>query len=138
MGHNGAVAIGMAAATFGLITGSFFGGPMAKKLISKYNLKHSSADDAISLDINQESTGSYSLFKLIAHIALICILVTAGGLIQNAIYSTCDIKIPAFAGAALLASIIRNINDKYQILPVDTALMEKSRILRSTSSYPWP
>lgn len=125
MGHHGAVAIGMAAATFGLITGSFFGGPMAKKLISKYNLKRSATDDAISLDINQESAEGYSLIKLIAHIALICILVTAGDLIQNGIYSAFDIKIPAFAGAALLASIIRNVNDKYQILPVDTALMEK-------------
>lgn len=125
IGHHGAVAIGMAAATFGLITGSFFGGPMAKRLISKHHLQHDEAQENINLDFNTASLGGYSLIKLIGHVALICVLVTLGGLIQNGIYSACDIKIPAFAGAALLASIIGNLNERLQLLPIDTALMEK-------------
>lgn len=124
MGHQGAVAIGMAAATFGLITGSFFGGPMAKRLITKHNLVRDDKSENISLDIHKEGSG-FTLIKLLGHVALVCILITLGGVIQSGIHTAFDIKIPVFAGAALLASVIGNCNEKLKILPIDSALMEK-------------
>ena len=125
MGHQGAVAIGMAAATFGLITGSFFGGPMAKRLITKHNLKKDDSADNINLDIRGGEEKGYSLISVLGHVALVCALVTVGGLIQDGVYTAFDIKIPVFVGAALLASVIANINESMHLLPIDIRLMEK-------------
>lgn len=39
LGYDGGIVVGMAAATFGLIIGSFFGGPLCARLVRKYHLQ---------------------------------------------------------------------------------------------------
>lgn len=49
-GAEGATTIGVAAATFGLLMGSMIGGPVAKKLIDRHNLK----SDFLKSGVNEE------------------------------------------------------------------------------------
>ena len=46
-GIQGALALGMASATFGLIIGGIIGGPLAKLLINRYNLAHAKTSSEI-------------------------------------------------------------------------------------------
>lgn len=53
MGYAGANAVAVAAATFGLVSGSIMGGPVATRLIKKYNLFDPKDKDPIQQGINK-------------------------------------------------------------------------------------
>ena len=50
LGVYGATAVALAAATFGLVSGGLVGGPVAKYLIGRYNLKSTESEENISVD----------------------------------------------------------------------------------------
>lgn len=53
MGYAGAKAVAVAAATFGLVSGSIMGGPVASQLIKKHNLFDSKDKDSLKPEIDQ-------------------------------------------------------------------------------------
>ena len=107
LGANGSTSIGVAAATFGFLAGSLVGGPTAKRLINKYDLKtkgsHSGLDNKkISSLINQES-----LTQAIIIIGLAALL----GTFINKILALTGLNFPYYVGCQFGGLIVRNIYD---------------------------
>ena len=122
MGHAGTLTAGIAAACFGLITGSFFGGPLARNLIRKYNLKNTASGERLEM---AEDVQPFTLYDVFTHVAIIGAFMTAGSYAGKQIGAALGISIPSFTGAMLLAFILRNLNEKFNFLNVNDDLMTK-------------
>lgn len=115
LGAIGATTVAMAAATFGLIAGSSIGGPIAKLLIEKHNLKSSdisdySIEDSSSDNQNEQKVSSQSLLS-----AACTILLAMGlGTIISILLEKTGMTFPSYIGAMFAAAIIRNIADLKQ------------------------
>ncbi len=107
LGASGSTSIGVAAATFGLLAGSLVGGPTAKRLINKYDLKTKGSQSGldkkkISALINQES-----LTQAIIIIGLAALL----GTFINKILALTGLNFPYYVGCQFGGLIVRNIYD---------------------------
>ncbi|WP_373601373.1 sodium/glutamate symporter [Paraclostridium bifermentans] len=114
-GLAGGLSIAMACATFGLVAGSIIGGPLAKKLIEKNNLKYDEIKESEALNI--ESGGSccevdIKLYdsKLVSSVKQIIIAMGLGTIVSS-MFSATGITMPAYIGAMIVAAIMRNISD---------------------------
>lgn len=131
LGINGATSVGIASATFGLILGGLIGGPVAKYLIEKYNLKPDNAfrrnlGGNLKKPLNSISSSYSSLTtsRLFEHILVILVCMTLGNFIANMILKLTNILIPTIVGCMLCAVIFRNSNDKFKLLPLDFKLLD--------------
>ena len=108
-GAINATTIGTAAATFGLLMGSLIGGPTAKRLIDKYDLKSSHKHEEVvstkeSADI---ITDSGKMFNTV-----IAILFAAGlGTIIGKLLNMTGVTFPYYVGCLFGGAVIRNIAD---------------------------
>lgn len=120
-GLNGALSIAMACATFGLVAGSIIGGPIANRLVEKYNLgnKDDEYDNLIELEAagldSDASACEVNLPKLSEQSLVsgaIQIIVAMGlGTLISAGFSSVGITMPSYIGAMLIAAIMRNLSD---------------------------
>ncbi|PKE62178.1 sodium/glutamate symporter [Macrococcoides caseolyticum] len=107
MGVNGALSIGLASATLGLIAGGLIGGPVVKWLINKYDLKPSENQiDSIHKDRHIEEIHSKTFIQTSA-IIVFCMAV--GSLLGEQFTNWTGFSLPGYVGAMFLAVIIRNI-----------------------------
>lgn len=107
MGVNGALSIGLASATLGLIAGGLIGGPIVKWLINKYDLKPSENQiDSIHKDRHIEEIHSKTFIQTSA-IIVFCMAV--GSLLGEQFTNWTGFSLPGYVGAMFLAVIIRNI-----------------------------
>lgn len=113
LGASGATTVAMAAATFGLVAGSALGGPLASRLIRKYDLKIDSVSDSSNLKENNiPQVTANSLLS-----AVCCILLAMGlGSILSMVLKETGLNFPPYIGAMLAAAILRNVIDGTQIL----------------------
>ncbi len=117
MGIAGAEVVAIAAATYGLVAGSLMGGPVARSLINKYNLKSNVDTSSVAIEDNKVDKGIFSKEIMYGF----CLLIAAAGL---GMYITNFIKqfitLPAYIGPMIVALIIRNVCDAANIkLPTD-------------------
>ena len=124
MGLQGAGAIGMAAATFGLIAGSMMGGPLAEKIISK-KLVHEQMqepdeeiDPAMSGIESDEASPSGRAkrvstneqeFQQYAKASYCILLVMGGGTVLSWLFAKMGVTFPTYFGALILAALARNL-----------------------------
>ena len=122
MGVAGATTIATAAATFGLVGGSLVGGPLAERLIHKYQLSgftHTSVirDVNIAMPVDDEkpqprvvmhTLGSYN-----KAIFTMSIAVALGTLVSKALSAT-GMTFPIYIGAMIVAAVMRNVGEKYE------------------------
>lgn len=105
-GASNSTEIGVAAATFGLLAGSLVGGPVAKRLIRKNNLKsltsNNSLNEKISSLINQKT-----LLRAVIIIGLSAFL----GTFVNKVLALTSLKFPYYVGCQFAGLIVRNIYD---------------------------
>lgn len=107
MGVNGALSIGLASATLGLIADGLIGGPVVKWLINKYDLKPSENQiDSIHKDRHIEEIHSKTFIQTSA-IIVFCMAV--GSLLGEQFTNWTGFSLPGYVGAMFLAVIIRNI-----------------------------
>ncbi len=108
-GAVNATTIGTAAATFGLLMGSLVGGPVAKRLIDKYQLKSSYAKEEV-VDAKESKniiTDNTKMFN-----SVIAILVAAGlGTIVGKLLNMTGVTFPYYVGCLFGGAIIRNLSD---------------------------
>lgn len=128
MGFAGATTVALSAATFGLIAGGLIGGPIARYLIEKYNLKPEEAD-ALELETYKElaATGEKSEITsnlMFVHIALITVCMTVGAIASGWFSQAIDFVLPGYVGAMFIAVIFRNINDQAKIVAIDQHLVD--------------
>lgn len=108
-GAINATTIGTAAATFGLLMGSLIGGPTAKRLIDKYQLKSSHKNDEVvsAKESSDILTDNGKMFNTV-----IAILVAAGlGTIIGKLLNMTGITFPYYVGCLFGGAVIRNIAD---------------------------
>jgi len=135
LGIASANVLAVAAATYGLVAGSLMGGPTARSIITRYDLKPTETDtQAVSLDVacdaNLEKAQRVDVDSFTN--AAILLIVAAGlGTILTTLLNGIEFTIgdtefsltfPTYIGAMLIAAVIRNVADaKHMVLP-STAL----------------
>ncbi|MCC0639937.1 MULTISPECIES: sodium/glutamate symporter [unclassified Clostridioides] len=143
LGINGAVGVGLSAATIGLIIGGILGCPVARFLIEKYKLQPSTKADLSSLKYKKDSMRVMNNFfrnrnKIIQNnssqkitptifleqVLLIFICINTGEIISRIFYMTCNILLPSVVTCMFSAVIFRNLNDKINILELNFKLIE--------------
>ena len=107
--------VGAAAATFGLISAVLLGGPLARRLIVKYNLKPND-DDNFSIDVSDinASTGEkLSGLDIIKNVTVIVACMAIGTVVSGWIGKLINMSFPTYVGAMFVAVIVRNLNEKF-------------------------
>ena len=118
-GATGALSVAIACATFGLVAGCLIGGPVGRRLLTKYNLKPKSLENPETEDIidleEQLPISEKSLFDGIVVIAISMGIGTYIPLIAKRY----GLVLPPYIGSMLVAAIIRNIADaRKTVLPM--------------------
>ena len=124
MGLHGAGTIGMAAATFGLISGSMIGGPLAERII-RTKLTHEQvhpqddeidpamagieSDEASPTGRTKRVSTNEQEFQQYAKATYCIILVMGAGTLVSWLLAKTGVTFPTYFGALILAAIVRNI-----------------------------
>lgn len=107
-GLESAMEIGIASATFGLILASLMGGPIAKFLIKRHNLKPAEGQDySQSSNTNKQKQDLTSYQFLDAVLAIhICVIV---GALLNELISQTGLQLPLFVSCLFAGIVITNV-----------------------------
>ena len=109
LGATGATVVAVASATYGLIAGCLIGGPIARRLMIKNNLKPTESKEGVDNSLLGSATEvtEESLFSAVVYIG---IAMGIGALINNML-AKAGIKFPVYLMGMVVAAIIRNILD---------------------------
>ena len=110
LGISSAVTIGLAAATLGLIFGSLSGGPIAKYLIGKHNLKPVEGTIAEFVDEDENAIGQHSFM---VQVTMITLSMAVGTILGDMFTQATGFVLPAYIGAMFVAVLLRNIVDRF-------------------------
>lgn len=115
-GLVGAMELAMAAATFGLVTGSIVGGPVARRLIRKYGLKSDGGGEGLGGDLEDEVHAfPEELHETTVNDVLFTILQISVAMYFGALaYSWLlghGVKLPTYLCALFVGILIRNVAD---------------------------
>lgn len=115
MGFSAGPEVGAAAATFGLISAVLLGGPLARRLIVKYNLKPDENDNfSIDVsDINSSKGEKLSSLDVIKNVTVIVVCMAIGTVVSGWIGKLIRMSFPTYVGAMFIAVIVRNLNEKF-------------------------
>lgn len=134
MGIESANVIAIAAATYGLVAGSLMGGPTARGIINKYNLKSTKSETGVELnDMSEADREKAERVDVDAFTNAAILLIVASGLgtLLTAALNGIEINIgnfhfsftfPTYIGAMLIAAVIRNFCDAKHIVMPSRAL----------------
>lgn len=134
MGIESANVIAIAAATYGLVAGSLMGGPTARGIINKYNLK--SIESETGVELNDMSAADREKAERVdvdsfTNAAILLIVASGLGTLLTAALNGIQINIgnfhfsftfPTYIGAMLIAAVIRNFCDAKHIVMPSRAL----------------
>lgn len=132
LGHSSATIAALSAATFGLITGSLLGGPIASYLIKKHHVKIKAEND---LDMPISTQGqplptTVDTSGFLKMLALILLIMVTGRALSDYFTALTSFSLPSYVGAMLVAVIVRNLNDGLKLFQIQ----EKSIDLISGAS----
>lgn len=110
-GAMGATTVAIAAATYGLISGSLIGGPVGKLLMKNNKLVGNTKESVMyvtetKMDSREKEISEESLFDAVV---MIVISMGLGGILNILLKNI--ITLPAYIGPMFIAAIIRNIAD---------------------------
>lgn len=118
MGLDGANVAAMAAATFGLVSGSIIGGPIGATLIRKNNLKSKAAEytnQEITLESEKEEINVDEVLKTLT---IILISIAIGAIVSIPVKKA-GITLPAYVTAMIVASILLNVGESTKMWHVN-------------------
>lgn len=131
LGYPEALTVGITAATFGILTGSITGNPIARRLIIKQNLYKAGDQDPFQdteLSVEEEAK---PLTKNSVSMAVFTLLVIMffGSYVTEFINTMVgkvvdNIAFPAYLGTMLIASIYRNVADNNPKVKLDMEAMD--------------
>lgn len=134
LGIAGANVIAIAAATYGLVAGSLMGGPTARGIINKYNLKSNETEDGVDLDdmsaADREKAERVDVESFTNAAILLIVAAGLGTLLTNLFNSaqidvfgtTIKFTFPTYIGSMVIAAVIRNFCDAKNIIMPSKAL----------------
>lgn len=124
MGLHGAATIAMAAATFGLISGSVIGGPIAERLIRKHLTSEHlepkdftpdpamtgiESDESLPAGREKHLSSHEEEFHQYASATYSLLIVMAIGTLTSKLLQQTGITFPTYFGALITAAIVRNV-----------------------------
>lgn len=110
LGVSSALTIGMAAATLGLICGSLTGGPVARYLIKKHDLKPSAGEIEEYVEKDEKPIHERSFM---IQIALLTFSMAVGTYLGDLFTDVTGFVLPSYIGAMFVAVIVRNLSDRF-------------------------
>ena len=127
MGYAGCTAVGMAAATFGVIAGSLLGGPLARRLIKRDHLQCTETLEhagSASVEItDQPQKKEFSLFNTFQILLVVFFSVTFGDMLCGWITDNW-FTFPSTVGAMLFGTLFRNLNDKFHWIDLNPVFVD--------------
>lgn len=135
LGINGAVTIGLASATLGIIIGGLLGAPVARYLIEKNNLKpkfnpypklyNKKCNFLTKSFLTRNSKPNiFTPINFFEHTLVILLCLNFGDLIARTIYLKTSIVIPSVVGCMIVACIFRNFNDKAKLIDLNFYILD--------------
>ena len=131
IGIENACAIGIAAATLGLITGGLLGGPVGRFLIYKYDLKPLKGGSRLFKSNKNQNTiktnkpkFQFTPIVFLENILILLLIMNISFFVSNIIYIKTNILIPNIVIGMLLSVIINNFNIKKQVFEFYEDLFE--------------
>lgn len=126
MGYPAGLEVGMAAATFGLISAVLVGGPVARMLIEEYDLKPDTSEnfDTDVENVNAASREKLSSLDIIRNVTAILCCMAIGSMISGWIGKLIHMSFPTYVGAMFTAVILRNLNEKYHFYNFNFSLVD--------------
>ena len=122
IGIENACAIGIAAATLGLITGGLLGGPVGRFLIYKYDLKPLKGGSRLFKNNKNQNTiktnkpkFQFTPIGFLENILILLLIMNISFFVSNIINLKTNIIIPNIVIGMLLSVIINNFNIKKQV-----------------------
>lgn len=114
MGYSAGIEVGAAAATFGLIFGVLVGGPTARLLIEKNNLRPDPTEnlDTSVEEINKKG-GTLTSLDIMKNVTAILVCMALGSMVSGWIGKLINMSFPTYVGAMFVAMIVRNLNEKF-------------------------
>ncbi|WP_274374975.1 MULTISPECIES: sodium/glutamate symporter [Synergistales] len=122
-GLVGAMELAMASATFGLVAGSVIGGPVARRLIRKYDLHPDDVGDGLGGDAVADIQGlapashPLSVNDVLVTILQISLAMYLGSLAFEQL-SALGVKLPTYLCALFIGIVIRNVADFSRAFPI--------------------
>ena len=109
LGATGATVVAVASATYGLIAGCLIGGPIARRLMIKNNLKPTESKEGVDNSLLGSTTEvtEESLFSAVVYVGIAMGI----GALTNNMLAKAGIKFPVYLMGMVVAAIIRNILD---------------------------
>jgi ESS family glutamate:Na+ symporter len=126
MGYPAGTLVGASAATFGLISSVMVGGPVARRLIEKYNLKpdpNQNFDTSVE-NVNAATGQTLTSLDIMKNVTAILVCMAVGTMVSGQIGKLIGMDFPTYVGAMFVAMIIRNFNEKVHIYKFDFPLTE--------------
>ncbi len=130
MGVQGADVVAIACATFGLVAGNLTGGPMGRKLITKFNIPVVSADtggvDYEQMVKDQQAGEKVEAKEFIFTMTVISVMMVIGVAIAAWVkgLNIPNLFLPAYVGAMFGAIIFRNINDQTKTFKLNSKIID--------------
>lgn len=128
LGVNDAISVGITAATFGLIISGLLGGPIAKFLISRHNLKPNKITSKCNTnDLNSnKNTMNYkfSTDSFLEQILIVLLCISLGEIVAKLFSNYTNIIIPAISGCMVVSTFFRNINDRVKFFKFDFYVLD--------------
>jgi glutamate:Na+ symporter, ESS family len=130
-GLRGAGALALTSATAGIVCGGLVGGPVGTHLIQRFGLRpHSSLRGGAELDAELDTTPATLVVEvdqedspLIQNLVVLALAMALGSIVSRYIQSL-GVTLPAYIGAMLVASLLRNLDDTTSWFRIDQRTME--------------
>lgn len=126
--HNmrGTMELAMASATFGLVLGGLIGGPVAKRLIDKYNLKsedydHERTVETVTYDMDEED--GFTPRKMLETLTIIAACMVGGDFIYTLAMEQ-GITVPSFICSLFLGLILVNLFEVTGVYKINTETVD--------------
>lgn len=126
MGYPAGTLVGAAAATFGLISSVMVGGPVARRLIEKHNLKPDQSEDFDTsvTEVNAASGEALSGLDIMKNVTAILVCMALGTIVSGWIGKLINMEFPTYVGAMFVAVFLRNLNEKFRWYKFEYPLVE--------------
>ena len=126
LGYPAGLEVGMAAATFGLITAVLVGGPVARLLIVKHHLEPDSTEnfDTAVEKVNAASQEELTSLDIIKNVTTILCCMAIGSMLSSWIGTLIHMSFPTYVGAMFTAVILRNLNERHHFYNFSFSLVD--------------
>jgi len=117
--------LAMAAATLGLVLGGLVGGPVSKRLISRYNLKADECDESLddTVTFNPEDHDLVTPKKMMETLFIILLCMLLGGVVGSMLRES-GVTLPAFLMPLLFGVVATNLCEFSKIYRISRACID--------------